>query len=443
MPNHTPKYFRSYSPDHRVKFINSATGEDIIDASNDLISLTTNKVYGRCSGTWQLMLTYKTVTGANGKLGRYDELIMPDDMITIELDAGDGNGMKAVMLGLVDRVSEVFQGGINPQRQIKISGQDMGKLLSRHDVGWDIAAYNKGINALQTTESGDSDTKKIDMQLNRQFDVSLTVKTAPDLIDKLFQKTFLDVLPKWASMFKLNITTKDDWILWNPAIVTLKGCTVWAMLTKCMHEPFNTLSTETLDTKSFQVTLEEQPIDDNGQLKRDSSRKHTIFESDIISDDVGVSDAERINFIFYQPQNYLMGAGMTVDVAMAHPDLIQYYEPSIETHGYCPKTVQDDFVPPNTTTLGPVKVANTWFDDARKMKDLLWSWYQFNHTYKSGTFHVHLRPDIKAGDGLIHNNGTEKKKEYFIEQVVNQYTVWPQAQFITTLSVTRGQDYVG
>lgn len=409
----------------------------MFDVSDDLISLSTNKAYGRAAGTWQIMLTYKTVTDAAGKQGRYNELITPDDTITIELDAGDGNGMKAVMLGLVDRVSVVRMGGNNPQRQVKISGQDMGKLLVKHDIGWDIAGFN-----LKTAESGDSTNESQDRQLNRQFDATLTTGTPPSLISKLFKQTFTDVLPIWAPKFLLDITSKDGWMLWNPPILTLQGCSIWAALTHCMHEPFNVLTTETRDTKTFVVTLEEQPITDEGQLKRDDNRKHTIFDADIISDDVGICDAERINLLFYKPEFYLSAAGMTVAVAMAHPDLVRYHEDSIKNHGYCPKTIQDQFVPPEVVVDGPPTTAS-WMQTAKTAVAKLWSWFQFNHTYWSGMFQLHLRPDIKAGDGLIQDIGAGKKKEYLIEQVAHQYVVWPQPIFVTTLHVTRGQDYVG
>jgi hypothetical protein len=339
------------------------------------------------------------------------------------------------MIGLVDRVSVVRLGGNSPHRQVKISGQDMGKLLLKHDVGWDIEKFN-----LMIAKSGDSDKKDAYTQLNRQFDVSLTVKTAKDLVTQLFRDTFQAVLPKWASLFTLDAdAVTEDWILWDPAIVNLQGCSIWAILTKVGHLPFNVLTTETRGTQEFLVTLEPQPIDNNGMLVRSPDRQRTIYETDIISDDVGVSDNERVNFLFYLPQFYLSAAGMSVPVAMAHPDLIQYYKPSIEIHGYCAKTFKDEFVPPSSNRdLGPPDTS-AWLLQAKDATVLLWNWYQFNHTYWSGTFQIHLRPDIKAGDELRHDLGNGEIMQYQIEQVSHQYIVWPQPQFTTTLHVTRGQ----
>lgn len=437
MSEHTPKYFRSYSPKHRVKFIRNDTGEDLFDVSDNLISLSTNKAYERAAGTWQIMLTYKRVPNDLGVIDTYDKHITTDDIVTIELDAGDGNGYKAVMMGLVDRVSFVRQGGNNPQRQVKISGQDMGKLLLKHDVGWDIVAFG-----LETAANGDDQTQKVDAQINRQFDVSLITGTPKEMVEKLFAKVFTDVLPKWTPFFKMVADkTKDDWNMWNPAVINLQGCSTWDLLTKCAHLPFNVLTTDTTDiaNKKFTITLEPRPIDDNGRLTHGADRQHTVFDTDIISDDVGICDTERINFLFYQPSFYLMAAGMSVSVAMAHPDLVEWFKQSIDNHGYCSKIVKDEFIPMDIDLSQGPPPPTAFLSSAKTAKNLLWSWYQYNHTYWSGTVQTHLRPEIKAGDELIYDLGKGEKKSYLIEQVSHQYIMWPQLQFVTTLHVTRGQ----
>lgn len=437
MPEHTPKYFRSYSPRHRVKFFRNDTGKELFDVSNDLISLATNKAYERAAGTWQMMLTYKAVPDDTGAVGTYDRHIDTDDIVTIELDAGDGNGYKPVMMGLVDRVSAVRPGGNNPQRQVKISGQDMGKLLLKHDVGWDIVAFG-----LATTANGDDNAQKLDAQINRQFDVSLITGTPKAMVEKLFAKVFTDVLPKWAPYFKTDLDkTKDDWNMWNPAVINLQKCSTWDLLTKCSHIPFNVLTTDTTDiaSKKFTITLESRPIDNNGRLTHGADRQHTVFDADIISDDVGICDTERINFLFYQPSFYLVAAGMSVSVAMAHPDLVEWFKQSIDNHGYCLKVVTDEFFPTKIDLSQGPPPPTVFIDSTKKAKNLLWSWYQFNHTYWSGTVQTHLRPEIKAGDELIYELGTGKKRSYLIEQVSHNYVVWPQPQFVTTLHLTRGQ----
>lgn len=437
MPEHTPKYFRSYSPKHRVKFIRNDTGEDLFDVSDDLISLSTNKAYERAAGTWQIMLTYKRVPNDLGVIDTYDKHINTDDIVTIELDAGDGNGYQPVMMGLVDRVSFVRQGGNNPQRQVKISGQDMGKLLIKHDVGWDIVAFG-----LETAKSGDDTTITVDRQINRQFDVSLITGTPKATVEKLFKKVFADVLPKWEPYIKLDASkATDDWNMWNPAVINLQNCKMWDLLTMCSHLPFNVLTADTTDIekKKFTITLEPRPIDDNGRLTISNDRRHMIFDTDIISDDVGICDTERINFLFYQPSFYLVAANMSVAVAMAHPDLVIWLESSIDNHGYCPKIVKDEFIPTSIDLSHGPPPLSAFIASAKDAKDKLWNWYKLNHTYWSGTVQTHLRPEIKAGNELIHDPGNGKEMSYLIEQVSHHYVVWPQIQFVTTLHVTRGQ----
>lgn len=90
-------YNPTYNPNHRVIFKDLATGNVKYDVSADIVSIATNKAYGRAAGTWQIFLTYQLIDGK-----RYDELIQPDDLVTIELDAGDGSGLQPVMIGLVE-----------------------------------------------------------------------------------------------------------------------------------------------------------------------------------------------------------------------------------------------------------------------------------------------------------------------------------------------------
>lgn len=100
------QYFTSYSPNCRVTIFDTQTGGNarFYDVSDDIISLGTIKAYGRCSGTWQIILTYVAMD-KDGE--RYSDKLRVNDTITIELDAGDGSGLKPIMRGLIDRVSPV------------------------------------------------------------------------------------------------------------------------------------------------------------------------------------------------------------------------------------------------------------------------------------------------------------------------------------------------
>jgi hypothetical protein len=439
------QYFTSYSPKHRVIIKDLKTGnpKDLGgagkgDISDDLVSLSTNKAYGRAAGTWQVMLTYRIVKDGL----RYHELIQPDDMITIELDAGDGNGLKPVMLGLVDRVSRVRQIGADgrPVRQVKLSGQDMGKLLMVHDIGWDIKKEELKLTEQPDDQAGPPKPKPM-RDLSRKYNQALQTGTSEKMITNLYEYTFMKPMPDVASYFWRRFKTDDSWVIDNPNIYNLRGVKLWEAMKRAEHHPYNILTTDTdlTEPDKFWVILEKQPIKDTGKLNKDEDQFYKIDETQIIGDDIGISDAERINFLFYNPAQTNYATNYGSEVLSVHPELVQHDPESIKLHGYCLKTFTDSFVPPSMTNINQPPDSKS-LHEMSKLTKLFWSWFKDNHTYESGSFHIHLRPDIRVGNGLLVKQvDTDIYKEYLIEQVAHQYVVWPQPQFTTTLHVTRGQ----
>lgn len=435
-------FFQSYSPRHKVVIRDLLTGDIKFDISDDLVSLATNKAFGRAAGTWQLMLTYKEFE-YDGKSGRYSDHIKPDDLIEISLDAGDGSGFFPVMLGLVDRAARfIALADGKPIRQVKVSGQDMGKLLVKHDIGWDIQRNRLGTVYRQPADFMGPPVPVEMSPINRQFNPALQVGLAGRMITNLFGYTFQRELPEVAKYFYRRYTTDDNWHLVMPSINTLMGCKLWDAMKRAAHEPYNMLSADTDTTKvnQFWITLEKQPINADGKLARSGDKLHTIEDAELIESDLGIGDAERINFLFYNFPLLAQALDLAVDVLMVHPELTRYDEDSIRYHGYCPHTINDDFLPPSMTNQNETPSGDV-ISDVSMRADLFWSWYQINHELESGTCQIHLRPDIRAGNGLLIKQGTtDKYKEYLIEQVTHRYVVWPRPQFETTLYLTRGQD---
>ena len=434
--------FASYSPRHRVLIKDLKTGDTKYDISDDLVSLSTNKAYGRAAGTWQMMLTFRIIK--DGK--RYHELIQPNDVITIELDAGDGSGMKPVMLGLADRAAahRTIDAQGRPIRQVKVSGQDMGKLLMNHDIGWDLRKEELVLTK-QPDDQGGPPKQKTMKDVSRKYDPSLQTGRAEVMIGNLFNKTFDAVLDSAKRYFLTSFKTDDDWVINEPNMLNLRGVKLWEAMKRAEHAPYNVLTTDTDTDKpdKFWITLEQYPVKDTGKLARSGARLHTIEDAEIIGDDVGVGDGERINFLFYDVNTNQLLVDMQVDVLMVHPDLIAYDENSIKLHGYCQRTFRDSFVPASMVNAMQPTTPAALADSAKRTK-LFWAWFKDNHTYASGTFQIHLRPDIRAGNGLLVRQGaTDTYKEYLIEQVAHQYVMWPQPSFVTTLHVTRGQDRKG
>lgn len=422
----------TYSPRCRMKF-KMISGKEIADVSDDLISLTTNKGYGRPAGTWQVILPYKVVL-PHGK--RYDELIRPDDFVTIEMKTEED--WIPVMIGLVDRVGTTRPGGATPQRRVKISGQDLGKLLLVHDVGWDIQAEKIRISK-QPTEAKEKKEVKEMQSLNRLYKPDLQIGTPGQLVRKLLGYTFLNSKIMDVNIRrKFNIVEeeKDNWHTLQAQMNSLSGMNLWSAISRVANIPFNILHTETIDLDNFRITHERQPIKD-GKINRDIST--ILKDEEIISDDIGISDHERVNYLFMNNPLYTIAADQKMDVLMVSPDLIHIEEEEIKKHGLQLKQIDTIFYPPERTDLNDPETKEE-FSAIRQRRDIFWSWHKDNHKLESGTFQVRLRPDIKAGNGIyvIQPDG-KTKKEFLVEQVAHQLNWHPMPQFYTTLHVTRGQ----
>ena len=433
---------RTYNIKHRVKIKDLITGVEKFDLSDDVVSISTNKAYGRASGTWQILLTYRAIK-SGGKTGYYSDFIQCDDVITIELDAGYGKGLVPVMVGLVDRVAVTRQGrGINPTRQVKLTGQDMGKLLVKHDIGWDISGAQSQLSVAKQDGAGEQ------VMVNYISRIMLQTGTAKSLITQLFNIFQRDI--KIHPVMNLKFATDDDWQLWNPTLQYIKNTSLWNAMMRVSHAPWNMLSADTdpENINHFNILLERQPINELGYLDRQDDMVHEIEDHEIVDDDIGFSDLERINLLCYWPDLYNYVPNMTVEIVMAHKDLTHVEDlrekrkhNTVKHHGYQAKTIEDHFVPPRVNAAEEKAKAAEMLAAALPRAEVFWNWYKNNHLLKSGTIQVHGRPDIRSGHGLLARQGTtEKYTEYLVEQISHHYSVHPVPEFITCLSVTRGQD---
>jgi hypothetical protein len=398
------------------------TNDVICDLSPDIISLTVNKAYRMAAGTFQLVVTYREVDG-----NRYDQMLTPDDMITIELDAGDGSGFKYVLTGLIDRIARTFRVAHNgaPERRITISGRDMGKLLTTIELGWDIS----GINRLQYPDG----TNMITAAMFKRF---MNSRGTPEELVTYIYQLFETQIPgaDYVRHFNLKVDTDDDWQLYSPEMIGIQGTDTWSAMKRVENQPYNTLTTATNPTTGkFWIILEKTPIDKDGRLSRESL--HEIGISEVVASDIGISDAERINLLCLYPPSTEALTNAVLDIALAYADLTRLNKASVQVHGVRPHVIRTHFVPrsfwmTNKDTLQDVTASI-------ERSKLFWEWYLKNETFESGYFSIHGNPGIQQGDGLLYTDG---KKEFFIEQVTHIYSVYPAPQFITQLHVTRGQD---
>jgi len=417
-----------YSPRHRVtvkRVANTYKEEDITD---DVVRINTSKVYGRAYGAFTLVLTARKVV--DGKT--WDDIIEPDDVVLIELSKSGTAGLKAVMLGLVGRLArteEQHEDG-SPKDVVLISGQDFGKLLFKNNCGWDTAKKEDLIGNEKSIL-----LKKAGWQLGG---------TPAALVKKMLELFFFGQLGSWVNEYVLadELSSPDEWQKLDLEITARTGNT-WSALKSAENPPYNTLYTYTGEDKKFHIGIEKTPYNNKtGKLER--NRFYAFSDEDIIDKNVGKTDGERYNYIFYDTSlGIQLGPNETYMLFVKGP-AVRYDEDSIERHGYIPFLPSTIFSP-----FGSEEIKNTNISDAgnkpsaiekvTERTTALWNWVKDNHTYKNGDFLLHGDPDIKEGMGCLHE---ESNFEYFVEQVDHVYVVTESGNNYTAkLGVTRGMDH--
>jgi len=413
----------TYSPRIKMTITLSAYGNEVLDLSKDLISLSTSKPYGHAAGGWQVSVPRRQLPEYSGL--RYDELVVPDDIIRIEMDAGDGAGSELVMLGLVNRVARTITQDAEgrPHRAIKISGLDMGKLLAKHDSGWDIS--------LQEANMGPPDLIRISKGL-------LFSGTAAKLIQSALDVLFLKQVTAMAKYFAFASHTDDTWSLFNYGINYSSG-PVWEVLDNCANKPYNTLSADTDPvTGLYTINLAKTPISDTGKLA--PKVFHLLNPIDIVTEDVGACDDERVTAELLKPYLTVLGADDNVPVWYVIPGMLNSNPTDIPRHGATMKVIDTHFAKyAKQDNAGESTVADsTYLEECVSRSKAFWARMKDNHKLESGFFQRHLAPKIRGGDGLIH---TGINKEYWVQNVEHHCVFGEKPLFATTLSVTRGQDH--
>jgi hypothetical protein len=433
----------TFRPDHKVilRYWDVKTKKYIEkDISDDVVSINTNKAFARAAGGFQITTTFNTRIDSK----RYDEIVKTDDIIMISLDAGDGKGMQSVMIGLVDRVGRVrsYDAEGRPQFRCRINGTDFGKLLMKHDCIVDITP-------LKDTETGTvtgGDNSEYLFRLAQGVTFSGTPK---EILDSLFYKLFFNqlLLPQDYMDIWFPDVTPDDWQTYNWALLESTG-SIWNAMKATANEPCNVLSTETYNGK-FYVIHEKYPFDpttgkllckETGPAPGETGTRgvlRTIDDRLVISEDLGLCDNERTNYVYLKAPQFVMAAALEGIPVQFAQGVYNGPQDEIMTHGFSPWEVTINFAPPNVPAI------DVWMKDAalepiKTKSEMLWTRVKNNHLLESGTLTIHGAPEYKVGDGGLMENGLE----YFVEQVTHNYQIgMAGTTYQTSLGLTRGQEH--
>lgn len=425
----------TYSPKHQVILKRAENDRKEEDISSDVVSITTQKTYGQPVGGFTIITTFKPAI--NGK--RYNEVIKPNDIVMIRLDEGNGKGLVPVMVGLVNccERSRTTAGDGRIMRSVSITGYDFGKILIQHYAKWYIAP----------TETHEGSEKT---QTEVQYGATLMAGGTPDtILKRLVDAELYRVMP-WTTEYILTDKIGPLQNPWSTAGVTFTmHSPMWSILRQYADEPYNKLHADTGTDGKFHIILTKCPFDDKtGKLTHQEWLE--LNDSDIISEQLGINDFDRINYIWHRVQSAMFGdTGKNGPLQYIKGDTVWYDDKSVVKHGFRPwypdsgagaaftpfNNVQGNPVPPQLTDQGSISNIRR---PVKERTDAFANWYKLNHTYESGIIKVHGKPHARAGGGVLL---TDLSYEYLIEQVSHNYSVWPSPRFETSLHVTRGQKH--
>jgi hypothetical protein len=409
----------TFAPDHRVTIRRAATQYQLEDISGDVITIDIDKGYGMSAGGFAISTTFKrSIEGQ-----RYDQVLVPGDVVHIELDRGDGKGLRSRMVGQVVRCARKTI--VNPDqsvsRRITITGMDFGRLLDRHNCVADI-----------TPGPGQIGPEAI-VRLAKGLIFS---GTPHEICSSIFDKLMIGQVPwikPYVAFINPGIRAKaplDEWETFDFTILESTG-SVWAAMKRAANEPYNVLTTETINGV-LHIILERYPFHPkNGKLTRETF--HEIADEEIQSEDLGVDDNDRVNYVWLKADMvtlYNQGQNFPLQFSSA----MHFDQASISRFGFHPFYPQTNFVPPSYLPGDDAPPNIQKLVSGRSEE--FWNRNRWNHLHETGTLAVAGNPDIKAGDGIV-VKGTGM--EYFVEKYTEHYA-WGET-YTTTLQLTRGQEH--
>lgn len=405
--------------------------------SDEVLSISTSKRFGDAAGGFTISLTPKLWK----RIASYGS----NDMVQIWLYRPGAPAEKIlVMTGLVNRISQAEEYGENgePNIGVTITGWDLGKILVKHNIGWDISK-------MKIEKPNDP----LAFRLANGMTMSGTPRACLESILRLVIGSVGPVknptpaqIPWLGAWFKFICTTTDDWETFDQSLPVRQGA-CWTSLRQFANIPWNFLSTETAGDGILKLTLEKAPFaDESGKLQITKKLKDIPAEA-IISTSLGVGDEERVNWFRYDASLYFqtVAGGESAEMAMvaAASGFTVYDEESVAIHGYCPLEISSAFAPfaakPHSLMARhayykKAKTKDTFTPQYKSRIAAMWNRYKNIHLFRTGSIVIVGDPDIIGGDII---RTLDDGYLYFVENVAHSYTYG--GDYVTTLQVSRGE----
>lgn len=413
----------SKRPDHKVIVMRRNNNFAAEDITNDVTIVTTSKKLGNAAGSFSVEM----VPFNYWRKFDYAKNLKLHDVILISLDGGKGKGFSKVMICLVGRIAETRKHDLEgrPETRIKLSGLDMGKMLVKHDCGWDIARLD--------IEDGDAEAIR-QMKAERRGSFFQYSGTPAENVKNIMDNLFFPEVGSWVADYidYSGVVADDVWETFNKTLMEKTGA-IWAALKSVANEPWNILYTDTNDRGKFVVHLKQYPFNvEDGSLEVDTV--HKIDLNQIFSSDLGVSDSDHTNYVSFENIVNIFGAG---EYPITFAKFAKWDEDLVSTFGFRPFKPSTIYAPYLEEKGQDASTKKSDFPPSvEERTNAVWNWHKDVHNYENGYITIEGTPEIRIADGLLI---TEKKLEYFIEAVQHTYT-WGEkvSTYRTTLGLTRG-----
>jgi len=406
----------------------------------------TTKSVHQPAGTFTFTLPDKPYKGLS-----LNALLEPMDFVEIRMTHGGATGseLPLIMRGFISDISksETISGG-KPQRWLRITGHDMGKILQLIQVvylpssitaKYYIAAFRwndvfaEG-SQVKSKSASDFINEAVNIVVN-PFIAKFTALSAPSKQSRVVNRLSVDVnVEGMVSAYTPNM---------------FENVSLHQMLTTIVDVPtFNELYTEDTE-QGTTLVVKPSPMKDlyTGKFIQGHADSITIPEVDIISQQTSRSDSGVANYFWVLPNNYGMETNQLMKQIAAADSLdtyatFEYKNSKMDTYGFRKMEVESVLMPPeyrHSDSPDEDKVSMDRSNDENwiaERRTLLRDMNRDNVLLESGRLSLRGNEAIKAGQYLNVERSGVVIGEVYAHSVT--HTFRPMQSYFTNVAFDRG-----
>ena len=407
-----------------------------INATSNIVSITTNNSINSASGTFVIELIYKTDQSGEPL---YYKAVEPLDLVDIWLSKSG-----TTMMGIIDQVNKMTSlSERGPQRRVRITGRSLGAIWE-----FDLIKYFPGAGVELPDELADRNFQLQAGTIRYDF----WGKSVADVIVTLYEKLpALEIHLKDATLKDFvnvgdELLTRSQEKLYNIKPSPYQG-SLFDYFVTYTGRPFNEIWT---DSKKGKLYLRLRPTPFNMPMDGESvhlpsggnvsdyswnSRESSTWITDEPYHEIDRSMIQEENLARSQARAYSIFGVVSSDRLLDTKEL-EYatfpliVEPELYRElGSRDHILRIDFIP---VTQGHEK-GEGFFERFKFYRKALYLFEKDNHRWEEGTISIRGNADIRVGDKI---KRTDNKKSYYVTSIMNR---WQYGRpMVSTLTLSRG-----